>query len=110
MLERKKADRQSQLSNGSTNHRFGEVQKVTERPEDPARIAKSAMSVATAYQVKLLEITRSNTQFAFEYAQAMAAVRSPIDFMNVTSAFSKRRMELALQHSRELANLASLDV
>ena len=79
---------------------------MNELPRDSAGFAKSAMSVATAYQAKLLEITDANTQFAFEYAKALAAVRSPVELMSVTSEFSQRRIELTLRHSRELANLA----
>lgn len=66
----------------------------------------SAAASISAYQTKLLEIAQANTQFAFEYAQALAAIRSPSDFMNVTSEYTKKRLDMFNQHTKELADLA----
>ena len=34
-----------------------------------------------AYQAKLLEIAQANMQFAFEFAQRFATIRSPVEFL-----------------------------
>ena len=39
----------------------------------------SATANVRAYQAKLLEIAQANTQFAFECAQRLATMRSPVD-------------------------------
>jgi hypothetical protein len=33
-----------------------------------------------AYQAKLLEMAQANMQFAFEFAQRLATIRSPVEF------------------------------
>lgn len=66
----------------------------------------AAAAAVTAYQTKLLEIAQANMQFAFEYAQALAAVRSPLDIISVTSEYTKRRLDMFNKHTKELADLA----
>ena len=47
-----------------------------------------------AYQVKLLELSQANMQFAFEFATKLAAVRSPVDIFNVMVEFTSRRIAM----------------
>jgi hypothetical protein len=56
-----------------------------------------------AYQAKLLEMAQDNGQFAFEFGLRLAAIRSPIEFFAVITEFSRRRIDMFGQHSREIA-------
>ena len=79
-----------------TNNEFGKMPDM------------SAMTGAvTAYQNKLLEIAQANTQFAFEYARALSAVRSPTEWINIKTEYGKKRMEMITQQTKELAEMAS---
>lgn len=56
-----------------------------------------------AYQAKLLEVTQANMQFAFEFIQRLARVRSPFEFWAVIAQFTARRIITTGKHSNELA-------
>jgi hypothetical protein len=55
-----------------------------------------------AYQVKLLEMAQVNMQFAFEFGQRLAMVRSPFEFSAVIAEFTNRRIDLFRKYSTEL--------
>lgn len=60
-----------------------------------------------AYQAKLLEIAQANTQFAFEFAQRLAAIRSPVDLPGIIAEFTSKRMAMFRKHSTELVGLSA---
>jgi hypothetical protein len=70
---------------------------------------RSPFSLATAnvqaYQAKLLEVTQANMQFSFEFAQRLAAIRSPIEYLGVIAAFTSKRIDMFRKHSKEMAEL-----
>jgi Phasin protein len=75
-------------------------------PNDPRKGSDSlAMVYVQAYQAKLLEIVQANMQFAFEFAQSLAAVRSPFESFAVIAEFTSKRIELFLKHSKDMAEL-----
>ena len=45
-------------------------------------------------------------QFAFEFAQRLAATRSPVEFLGVTAEFTSKRNAMFLKHSKEMAELS----
>jgi hypothetical protein len=61
-----------------------------------------------AFQAKLLEVAQNNVQFAFEFAERLAAIRSPVEFLSVTAEFTSRRRAMFLKHSKELAVLSAV--
>ena len=76
------------------------------RGNDPRKGSDSlAMVYVQAYQAKLLEIVQANMQFAFEFAQSLAAVRSPFESFAVIAEFTSKRIELFLKHSKDMAEL-----
>jgi hypothetical protein len=60
-----------------------------------------------AYQAKLLEIAQANMQFAFEFAQRLATIRSPVEFPSFIAEFTSRRMTMFRKHSTEMAELST---
>ena len=68
------------------------------------------LSVATASvsacQAKLLEMAQANMQLAFEFAQRLATIRSPLEFPVVISEFTSKRVTMFRKHSTEIAELS----
>ena len=58
-----------------------------------------------AYQAKLLEVAQANMQFAFEFFQRLATVRSPFVLGALLAEFTGRRIIMTAKHSKELAAL-----
>ncbi|WJR80973.1 phasin family protein [Bradyrhizobium sp. NP1] len=67
----------------------------------------SANAKVRAYQDKLLEIAQANMQFTFEFAQRLAAVRSPLEFPSVIAEYTSKRLAMFRKHSTEMAELST---
>ena len=67
----------------------------------------SATANVRAYQAKLLEMAQANMQFAFEFAQRLATVRSPFEFPSVIAEFTSKRMAMFRRYSKEMAELTT---
>lgn len=68
----------------------------------------SASANVRAFQGKLLEVAHANMQFAFEFAQRIAAIRSPAEFLSVTAEFTSKRSAMFRKHSKDLAELSAV--
>jgi len=66
----------------------------------------SATANARAYQAKLLEIAQGNMQFALEFAQRFATIRSPVEFLKVIEELSSRRIAMFRKYSKEMAEMS----
>ena len=60
-----------------------------------------------AYQAKLVEMAQANMQFAFEFAQSLATIRSPVDFPVVIAEFTSKRITMFWKFSKEMAELST---
>jgi hypothetical protein len=60
-----------------------------------------------AYQAKLVEMAQANMQFAFEFAQRLATIRSPVDFPIVIAEFTSKRIAMFGKYSKEMAELGT---
>lgn len=58
------------------------------------------------YQSKLMEMAQANMQFAFEFSQRLATIRSPVEFPSVIAEFTSKRISIFRKHSIELAELS----
>jgi phasin family protein len=58
-----------------------------------------------AYQAKSLEMAQASMQISFEFAQRLAAIRSPVEFLGVNAEFTGKRMAMLLKYSKEMAEL-----
>ena len=67
----------------------------------------SATENVRAYQAKLLEMAQANMQFAFEFAQRLATVRSPVDILRIIEEFTSKRIAMFQKHSKEMAELST---
>jgi hypothetical protein len=67
----------------------------------------SAMTaLSSAYQKKILEITQTNAQAAFEFGKALMSCRNPEDFIRQTQEYTQKQVENFQKQSRELMELA----
>jgi len=60
-----------------------------------------------AYQARLLEMAQANMQSAFEFAQRLATIRSPVEFPSVIAEFTSKRIAMFRKHSMEMAGLST---
>ena len=66
----------------------------------------SATATAQAYQAKLLEMAQANMQFALEFAQRLAAVRSPVQLLHVIEELTTKRIAMFRKYSSEMIELS----
>lgn len=71
-----------------------------------------ATSNVETFQTKLLgmaqtnmQFTQANMQFAFEFAQRLASIRSPFEIASVIAEFTSRRMEMFRKFSQAMTEL-----
>jgi hypothetical protein len=46
-------------------------------------------------------------QFAFEFAQRLAAIRSPVEYLSVIADFTSKRIDMFRKYSKEIAELST---
>ena len=61
---------------------------------------------ATDYNLKVFEIARFNTNAAFDYARELLGVKTPSEFVELSSARVRQQFETMTAHTKELAALA----
>jgi hypothetical protein len=83
-------------------------QTMTENDSKTGSDFSSVMANARAYQAKLLEMAQANMQFDFEFAQRLAAIRSPVELLSVIVEFTSKRSAMFRKHSEELAGLSTM--
>jgi hypothetical protein len=81
---------------------------MTDNESKKALDFSSAAANVRAYQAKLLEMAQANMQFAFEFAQRLATIRSPVEFPGVIAEFTNRRIAMFQKHSIEMAEFSAL--
>ena len=63
-------------------------------------------NAATDYNLKLIEIFRTNTRAAFDYAHELLGVKSPSEFIELSTAQMRKQFDIASAQNRELCALA----
>jgi len=67
---------------------------------------ETAAKRATDYNRKLIEITRTNTRAAFDYVHELLSVKSPSEFIALTTAQMRKHLEIVSEQNKELSALA----
>jgi phasin len=60
----------------------------------------------TDYNLKLIEMARANARAAFDYAHELLGVKSPSEFMELSTAKMRKHFDIASAQNRELCALA----
>jgi phasin len=68
--------------------------------------AATAAKGATGYNLKLIEIARANAGAAFDYAHELLGVKSPSEFIALSTAQMRKQFDIASAQNKELFALA----
>jgi phasin len=78
--------------------------------EEATDLLKSAYTTAangtTDYNRKVIEIARTNAHAAFEYAYELLGMKSPSEFIELSTAHARRQFEAMTAQTKELTELA----
>ena len=85
----------------------GYEQTMTDSDSNKWTIFSLATANVPAYQAKLVEMAQANVQFAFEFAQRLATIRSPVEFPSVIAEFTSKRIAMFRKYSKEMAELST---
>src|ERR1700730_749146 len=80
-------------------------QTMTDNDSKKGFVISSATANVRAYQAKLLEMAQANMQLAFEFAQRLATIRSPVEILSVIAEFTSKRIAMFQKYSIEMAEL-----
>jgi phasin len=67
---------------------------------------EAAAKRATDYNRKLIEIARTNTRAAFDYTHELLGVKSPSEFIELSTAQMRKQFEIVSAQNKELCALA----
>jgi hypothetical protein len=87
---------------------LGDPKQIKDDSEKESDFLSSANANVQNYQAKLLEVAQANMQFTFEFAQRLAAIRSPTQFPSIIAEFTSRRIAMFRKHSTELSELSTM--
>jgi phasin len=91
----------------SAEKAFGQAKESLERGAAAAAESyATATQAAKDYNLKLMEIARANLNATFDLALDIAQVRSPSEFVEVSSAHARKQFETLTQQTKELGELA----
>ena len=65
----------------------------------------TAVEGAQVYNSKLLEFAQTNLKVAFDFAQKLLAVKSPSEFMELSTEHARKQIEIVTEQAKELAEL-----
>jgi phasin len=68
-------------------------------------VFSTASKGASDYSAKLMEIMKANTTATLDFAQALIAVKSPSEAMELWSSHAKKQFEAFTTNTKELAEL-----
>ena len=58
------------------------------------------------YNTKFIEFAQTNTEAAFDFVQKLSGVKSPSDFIELSTEHSHKQFETLTEQTKELAALA----
>jgi phasin len=66
----------------------------------------TALKGAQDYNTKLFEFAQNNTKATIEFVQKLSGVKSPTDFIELSTDHSRKQFETLTEQTKELAALA----
>ena len=78
---------------------------TTEAAEMMTNCASTALKGLQEYNSKLAEFTHANTASVVEFLQSLAGVKSPSEFVQVSTEHAKHQLETMTEQAKELAAL-----
>ena len=85
---------------------FEKMSAVTSEAADAMKdCCSTAVIGAQEYNNKLIEFTQANTNATFEYIQKLFGVKSPSEFVEISSEHTRRQFETLAEQTKQLAML-----
>jgi phasin len=85
-------------------------EKAKAASEEAADLLENTYAVmakgVTEYNLKLIEVARTNTRAAFDYAHELLGVESPSEFIELSTAQMRKQFDIASAQNKELCALA----
>jgi phasin len=90
-----------------TKEAFEKMSAATGQAADVMKNCYStAVKGAQDYNNKLIEFTQANTKVAFDFAQRMAGVKSPSEFIELSTEFAQKQLTMLNEQTKELTAVA----
>ena len=87
-----------------------EVEKMSAATGQTADIIRNCYLAAVKgvqdYNNKLIEFTHANTKAAFDFAQRMSGVKSPSEFVELSTELAQQQLTTLTEQTKQLAALA----
>jgi phasin len=100
----------SQIAEDNVTHAQLAYDKVGTASAESADFIKNGYSTAIAgirdYNNKLLEFAHANTNATLEFVQRLSRVKSPSEFIVLSSEHARKQFETLTEQARQLATLA----
>jgi phasin len=85
-------------------------EKMSAATAEATDLIKNSCSTAVKgvqdYHNKLLEFAQTNTNVAFDFAQKLFSVKSPSEFIDLSTEHARKQFETLTEQTKELAGLA----
>ena len=85
------------VENPATASQDDRKQTTSDSGSKKGLVFPSATANVRAYQAKLLEMAQADMQLAFEFAERLAAIRSPVEFPRVIAEFTGKRIAMFME-------------
>src|ERR1700741_4864354 len=92
--------------NAQTKEIYGTITNATAEATDLFKNGYStAVNGAQEYNNKLLEFTQANTTVAFDFAQKLMGVKSPSEFIELSTEHARKQFQAPTEQAKELVAL-----
>jgi phasin len=99
-----------EMTEKSVTHAKDTYAKAKVASEEAADLLQNTYATvakgATDYNLKLIEIARANTRAAFDYAHELLGVKSPSEFIELSTAQMRKQFDIVSGQNKELCALA----
>ena len=97
----------AETASAQTNQAFEKINAAT---ADAATLMKDSYSTAVRhtqnYSAKFVEFAQANTEATFEFLHQLSSVKSPTEFLELSTSHSRKQFETLTEQARELTTLA----
>ena len=85
-------------------------EKMSAASADATALMKDSYSTAVRrtqdYNAKFIEFAQANTEAAFAFFQQLSGVKTPTEFLELSTSHSRKQFEVLTEQARELTTLA----
>ena len=99
-----------EMAEAGTTHAKETFEKMSAVTTEAADLVKDSCSAAVKgaqdYNTKFIEFTHANTNSAFNFVQKLFSVKSPTEFVELSTEHARSQLETLTDQTKQLAALA----